>query len=275
MNENIFQNVFIIYTKALKASKIQANRILELFNYRGIKSSLLEIDELRDKASFVIVIGGDGTILKAARFYSQYDTAIFGVNLGRLGFLSQVKPEDIEYAIEKLIDSQFIIDKRIMLCVKDTQFIALNDIVIKGDNISRTSRFYIHINNKPVCDYLADGVIISTPTGSTAYTLSAGGPVIEPSLNVFVIVPICPHTLNSRPLVIPSNESVMVSTSQDCLRLHIVADGQNVMDIQDNKKNIIIQKSLKYAKLVLLKDERQDFYSVLRKKLHWGISPNA
>ena len=143
-------------------------------------------------------------------------------------------------------------------------YTALNDFVLKCSAMGRTSKFILKINGRPVCDYLADGVIVSTPTGSTAYGLSAGGPVLTPSLNAFVIVPICPHTLTSRPLVISDSEKICISvdeTKKHCL----YADGQEL--IQFNKE-ISIEKSSYCGKLALL--ENSDFYSVLRDKLRWG-----
>ena len=159
-----------------------------------------------------------------------------------------------------------------MLSACEGKILALNDIVIKGDTFSRTSKLFLSINGKVVCDYLADGIIISTPTGSTAYTLSAGGPVISPELESIVIVPICPHTLTSRPLVIPAEEKIEISGRINCSNLKISADGQNTLDINAND-SIIIQKSNTKAKLVILEKENNEFYSILRKKLQWGVAP--
>ena len=146
--------------------------------------------------------------------------------------------------------------------------------MIKGDSFSRTSRLYLSINGKPVCDYLADGIIIATPTGSTAYTLSAGGPVIYPGMEAIVIVPICPHTLTARPLVVPSNEKIDISSCESCTGMKLSADGQKTIDIRQNQ-TVTIEKSRKTAKLVVLKRENNGFYSVLREKLQWGVAPRA
>ena len=167
-----------------------------------------------------------------------------------------------------ILENEFRIEERTML--ESSNAIALNDFVIKGVATSRTSRFYLKINNKFVCDYLADGVIISTPTGSTAYGLSAGGPVISPNVKAFVIVPICPHTLTARPLVIPSDEDITITTSDNNCEYMIAADGQQVGTFTDS---VSIKKSKFTAKLALL--ENDEFYSVLREKLHWGVSPKS
>ena len=143
--------------------------------------------------------------------------------------------------------------------------VALNDFVIKGCNQSRTSKFYLEINDKEVCNYVADGLIISTPTGSTAYGLSAGGPVVYPTMDAIVIVPICPHTLNARPLVIPAGEKVAVKTADSLLSVAI--DGYETENCVDK---ITIEACEKKAVLAFLKNS--SFYEVLRDKLHWGAS---
>ena len=181
------------------------------------------------------------------------------------------REEQIKEAFEYLLSGAFKIENRLMLSAFDGKMEALNDIVIKGEAFSRTSRLYVEINNNLVCDYLADGLIISTPTGSTAYTLSAGGPIITPSLNAIVIVPICPHTMNARPIVIPDSEVIKVTSSQDEPLLKMSADGQETKCV-DVKEEIVITKSKDYAKLILLNLEKNSFYSVLKEKLHWGVS---
>ena len=242
------------------------DKLLNILFTRGISASALNIDELKDGFDFVFVIGGDGTILKTARFYAKFQTPVFGINLGRLGFLSQSSKEDLEKSVDKILEGEFIVEERIML--QSGNYTALNDFVLKCSSMGRTSKFILKINGKPVCDYLADGIIISTPTGSTAYGLSAGGPVLTPSLEAFVIVPICPHTLTARPLVISDNEKITVCVDE-AKEHYLYADGQE--NILFNKE-INIEKSTLKVKLALL--ENSDFYSVLSDKLHWGVPLN-
>ena len=146
--------------------------------------------------------------------------------------------------------------------------IALNDFVIKGSEHARTTKFFLNINERPICEYVADGLIISTPTGSTAYCLSAGGPIIAPSVPAFVIVPICPHTLTARPLVIPDNEKISITIAENDAPLMLASDGYDLGILADS---IDIEKSQKKVLLAFLKDNR--FYNVLSEKLLWGISP--
>lgn len=255
----------ICYNQEISHSIEIKDKLYSILVSKGINAEILNIDNLKAGFDFVFVIGGDGTILKTARFYAKCETPIFGINLGRLGFLSQSSKEDIEKSVDEILKGNFIIEDRIML--QSGNFTALNDFVIKGCDLGRTSRFSLKINDKFVCDYLADGIIISTPTGSTAYGLSAGGPVLSPSLNVFVIVPICPHTLNARPIVVPDCEKIVVSTDAKSKSV-LSTDGQELYEISSE---IVIEKSVYTAKLALLKNS--EFYSILRNKLHWAMPP--
>ncbi len=260
------KNFAICYNKTIEHSVEVMSELREILRQNNVSADALDIDELKNGYDFVFVIGGDGTILKAARFYAKFSTPIFGVNLGRLGFLSQSSKEDIKISVEKILKGRFFVEERIMLQSGDK--IALNDFVVKGTTTGRTSRFSLKINGKLVCDYLADGIIVTTPTGSTAYGLSAGGPVISPALNAFVIVPICPHTLTARPIVIPDNEVITICSDKDLTNYVASTDGQEFYEFV---QEIEIKKSQYTAKLALL--DGVEFYSVLRNKLHWGISP--
>lgn len=259
----------IVYNPIVKNSSEVLKGLEELLASKNLQFEEFTLDSMKGGVDFVFVIGGDGTLLKAARFYAKEFTPVFGINLGRLGFLSQTKECDLLKSIDEILNSKYKIEDRLMLISNDG-VLALNDFVIKGASASRTSRFYLSIDGKFVCDYLADGLIVSTPTGSTAYGLSAGGPVLSPSLNAITIVPICPHTLTARPLVVPSNEKITISTCDTCTSFIVIADGQDSYNV--NSK-IEIEKSKFSAKLALLNEN--EFYSVLRNKLHWGVAPKG
>ena len=265
------QNTGIFYNKENEKAYKAAVEAANILNLRDIDAKVLTTDEFRTEITFALVLGGDGTILKTARFFAPYDVPIFGINLGRLGFLSQTKSENIREALEYIMQGRYKLEERIMLSAFDGRMEALNDIVIKGDGFSRTSRLFVHINDNTVCDYLADGIIISTPTGSTAYNLSAGGPVLFPTLDAIVIVPICPHTMSARPIVVPSTEVINITSNPNKPLMKISADGQNVWDLIPNQ-SIEIKKSKNKAKLLLLDVKKNSFYSVLKEKLHWGLS---
>lgn len=270
MNNFFFnKKLGIAYNPIVKGSSETLSVLKKLLSAQNLYFEEFTIDNLKGAFDFVFVIGGDGTLLKTARFYSKEFTPVFGINLGRLGFLSQTKENELEDSLKKILNSHYKIEDRLMLISNDG-ILALNDFVIRGSSASRTSRFYLSIDGKFVCDYLADGLIVSTPTGSTAYGLSAGGPVLSPQLDAIAIVPICPHTLTARPLVVPSNEKITVSTCDACTSFVVVADGQDSYNV--NSK-IEIEKSKFSAKLALLDDN--EFYSVLRNKLHWGVAPKG
>lgn len=254
----------VIYNKLMPEFKEALDVVEKALIQKKIEFKSFELDKMENFGDFTFVIGGDGTLLKSAKFYSEFDIPVLGINLGRLGFLSQAGVNEINNVISAILENKYNIEERLMLNSENA--LALNDFVIKGCSHSRTSKFYLEINNKFVCDYIADGIIISTPTGSTAYGLSAGGPVLYPTLDSIVIVPICPHTLNARPLVVPSGEKITIKTMDSLLS--VFADGYDTGECVDR---ITIKSDIKKAKLAFLNNN--SFYSVLRNKLHWGISP--
>jgi NAD+ kinase len=252
----------VIYNEQIIDYKKSLEDLETTLSQNNIEYKVINIDELKNYGEFSIVIGGDGTLLKAAKFYSLSKVPTLGINLGRLGFLSQnISPKEV---VERILNKAYVIEERMML-ISDNTF-ALNDFVIKGCDCSRTSKIYLEINGKEVCDYIADGLIISTPTGTTAYGLSAGGPVLHPSMDAITIVPICPHTLTARPLVVPADEKIRVKTGDKALSVSI--DGSYSSQCVEK---LDITKATPKAYLAFLRNER--FYSVLRDKLHWGISP--
>jgi len=256
----------LVYNKFIPEYEKTLEHIKSILIKKSVEFDIYELEKMRGSGDITFVIGGDGTLLRAARFYSKYEIPVMGINLGRLGFLAQAGVNDFERIIDSVLKSEYKIENREMLL--SGEYIALNDFVIKGCNPSRTSKFYLEINEKTVCDYIADGLIIATPTGSTAYGLSAGGPVLHPKLSAIVIVPICPHTLNVRPLVIPANETVTVKSADRLLSVAI--DGY---DITKSVDAISISVAPQKAKLAFVGNN--NFYSVLRDKLNWGVSPSS
>ena len=255
----------ICYNPSIVNAAIITKELEEFFVNKSLSYCVYNIDKLGNECEFVFVVGGDGTILKAARYYSKYGIPIFGINLGHLGFLSQAGADELEYALEKILNEDYVLEDRLML--KAGKYNALNDFVIKGEYPSRASEFVLEIDGKSVCNYFADGIIVSTPTGSTAYGMAAGGPVLVPDIDALIVVPICPHTFAARPIVIGGNAKIKIKVQQN--QNYIVsADGQEVFSFKDC---IDIEKSENYAKLALL--GKNDFYSILKNKLHWGIAP--
>lgn len=259
----------IIYNSEIPSYKSSLDVLENALTNKSLHFCKYDIQEMTDstcvESDFVFVIGGDGTILRTAKVFAPSKTPILGLNIGRLGFLSQLTQDDIDSALDKILNNEFKVEERLML--KSSNMLALNDFVIKGESSSRTSRFRLKINDKPVCEYIADGMIIATPTGSTAYGLSAGGPVLYPLLEALVVVPICPHTLTARPLVIPATEKLSISAIDNNMLFSISVDGD---DAGSFSKQVNIEASPLKAHLALLND---DFYNVLRSKFHWGVAP--
>ena len=255
----------ICYNNNIENSLEIAKKLTQILDLRNVQAKILNIENLESDFNFAFVVGGDGTILKAARYFSKANVPIFGINLGHLGFLSQASEKELTNAAIKILEEDFKIEERIML--QSGEYTALNDFVIKGDDCIRASKFHLEIDDKSVCEYYADGLIISTPTGSTAYGMASGGPVINPNVDAIVIVPICPHTFAARPIVVPSASKINIISSADKKYL-ASADGQSVFTFNNN---IEIKKSEYTAKLALLGNN--NFYSILKSKLHWGLSP--
>lgn len=227
--------------------------------------------DIFEYSDFIVVLGGDGTILNVARQCATYSTPILGVNLGHLGFLAEVDSEDVFDAVEKVINGEYTIDKRMMLeasVVKNNMeiinFIALNDIVVTRGSFSRMVKLKAFVNEQYLNTYLADGIIISSPTGSTAYSLSAGGPIVYPNLELFVITPICPHTLHSRSIIVSEKDRVKLVITGDNQDVMITTDGQQGYKLNDGD-TIYIRKSDKYTNLIRLKNT--NFFDLLRSKL--------
>lgn len=255
----------ICYNPEMNNSVEVKDNLSLILDRHNLEYKVLEIETLESGFDFVFVIGGDGTILKAARFYSDYGTPVLGINLGRLGFLSQATPDDLDSMVCKIIDGEYKVEHRMML--SGGGYSALNDFVVKGESLGRTSRFALQINGKLVCEYLADGIIISTPTGSTAYGMAAGGPVLSPEMEAIAIVPICPHTFSARPIVVNANDEIKIVPCPNN-EYNVAVDGQVMFNLDGD---LVITKPEKKANLALLTEN--DFYSVLRNKLHWSFSP--
>ena len=236
--------------------------------------SLLPSDAI-DKADLVIAIGGDGTILYASRLVRQAGTPILGVNKGRLGFLADVTPDEMIVSVEHVLRGDYSSDSRLLLEARlqrdaggETVAYALNDVVLQRRETGRMVDFETRVAGRYVNTHSGDGLIVATPTGSTAYALSCGGPIIEPQLDVIVVVPVCPHTLTDRPIVISADQSIEVTLLQrDNTRAEITVDGFSLGDIKPNDKLLI---SAAKNRVTLVHPPSYDFYGILRSKLLWG-----
>jgi len=222
-------------------------------------------------SDLIISLGGDGTILKMARVSGRYQTPILGVNLGKLGFLAEVSLDEIDQCVDELLEGKYFLEDRMMLEATSRglgkSFVALNDIVVEKYGTSRVFDFETSVNDEYLATYTADGIIFSTPTGSTAYSLANGGPIVVPTSSVVTINPICPHTLTARPVIVPADSRILLSVRIPSHKVHVTADGQ-LEKLFTSPVDVTIRKAPFVARLVKRLDT--SYYDVLRKKLNWG-----
>lgn len=238
------------------------------------RGDLLQIEEFPKDLDCLLVLGGDGTLLSAARRISYSNIPILGVNLGGFGFLTEVSFNEAKFAIERFFSNDYYLEERMMLEAKVerrekpvAEFVALNDMVVAKNIFARLGRFQTFINNEFIATYPADGLIISTPTGSTAYSLSAGGPIVNPKINILILTPICPHTLYARPLIISGEESFQIKILGHPQEIMLTIDGQEGFQL-DAEDKVIVRKADCVTRLIRIK--KTSFYQKLRSKLLWG-----
>ncbi|MBN2012176.1 NAD(+)/NADH kinase [candidate division KSB1 bacterium] len=247
-----------------------------LIDYLEIKNKStrhVAIHELGTKCEMVLAFGGDGTMLSTARAVGRTGVPILGVNLGGLGFLAEVSVDELHPTLEKIFEHHYaLMDRMVLRAVHEkheghNHVLALNDVVIDKGSYSRLMELQMFINDEYLTTYHADGVIVASPTGSTAYSLSAYGPILTPDVQALIINPICPHSLGARPMVIPADSTITVVPKLHEKEAFLSADGQ----IEDNvvsEEAIVIQRADFTVRWV--QPEGSNFYEVLREKLNWG-----
>lgn len=229
------------------------------------------IEQLYSKCDMIITLGGDGTLLNVARQSCEFEVPILGINLGHLGFLAEAEVGDMYQVLEKILSGEYKIERRMMLeayVEKDNiyheKFIALNDIGITRGTFSRIISSSVYINNNFVDIYSADGLVICSPTGSTAYSLSAGGPIVSPDVKVIIITPICPHSLHSRSIVVSDEDTVKIEISDNSIEVMLTVDGQHGYKLKPGD-TVTVKKSNNFTNLVKLNE--RGFFDVLRSKI--------
>jgi len=227
--------------------------------------------KLPAQSDILISLGGDGTILRLARQVAQYGTPILGVNLGKLGFLTEASLEDLDVCLDELLRGDYTVVERIMLQASTTNrpksYIALNDIVVDKFGTSRVLDLETYVNDEYLATFTADGIILSTPIGSTAYALANGGPIVTPHNRSITISPICPHTLTARPVIVPDDSTIRIKVASRGYKVRLTADGQDEVILQPPTE-IRIKRAKHTARLV--KRKNSSYYDILRKKLNWG-----
>jgi len=240
----------------------------------GCAVQQVETDKLAGEVDLMLVLGGDGTMIATARLIGDQEVPVLGINYGGLGYLAEFRIEELYTALESILSGNYRLDRRVMLAVElrrgndpPKTSRVLNDVVINKSALARIIEIETYFDRYFVNSFRSDGLIVSTPTGSTAYNLSAGGPVIFPSMNAVVITPICPFTLSSRPIVVPDNAEIELLLKTDNEEVALTLDGQVgfPMEVEDR---VVIRKSR--TTFNIIQPSNRNYFDVLRDKLRWG-----
>jgi NAD+ kinase len=251
---------------------------LEVLGDRHLAHTLgwprIEDRELAARADLAVVLGGDGTLIHAARLLDGHTTPIVGVNLGSLGFMTEVPVEDLFSFLDEVLAGRFKVDSRMKLecrLVRDGKVLVqdevLNDVVINKGALARIADHEVSIEGTHIATYKADGVIASTPTGSTAYSLSAGGPIVHPSVDCTVLTPICSHALTHRPIIVPAERTIRITLCSETADTFLTLDGQTGHSLQCGDSVEVVRSS---RRVNLVRNPQVGYFSILRQKLHWG-----
>lgn len=260
-------NKIALWFKNKNISLYMPQKSAEFFNLSiGAKDK-----EILSNADLMLSLGGDGTFLRAARYVCGFDINVLGVNLGSKGFLTEISMDDMDEYFNLLLNKKYKVENRVMLdCLitrrgkKVFSGTALNDVVVAKGGFEHLLNIKTYINENYAASFIADGLIVSTPTGSTAYSISAGGPIVSFDADCFVISAICPHTLSARPLVVSSGDIINIKEEKSS-KADVIIDGQ-IKFISVKNDDVEIQKSKKVTKVIRIK---KDFYQIIREKLKW------
>jgi NAD+ kinase len=283
-----FQSIGIISRPRRSDLAVVVPPLLKWLEARGIQTLLDEEtadclpdgskgetrQRVADASQLLLVLGGDGTLLAAARLAAPRGIPVLPINMGSLGFLTNFTLQELHPALDDTLEGRFSLSERVMISVEleragkviDSQFV-LNEVVINKGALARMIELELTIDGDFVCRYRADGLIVATPTGSTAYSLSAGGPIVHPAVESFVITPICPHTLSDRPLVIRDSSSIEMKLSGNTESVFLTLDGQRGIPLQPTD---IVRASRAKDLLKLIQQPKKSYFEILRNKLKWG-----
>lgn len=231
--------------------------------------------ELAARVDLIIAVGGDGTMLYACSIAREFDVPLLGINRGRLGFLADITPDEMIQSVDSVLAGDYTRESRLMLKAvltrpdgSETVAEALNDVVLQRRETGRMVDFETRVGGNYVNTHAGDGLIVATPTGSTAYSISCGGPIIEPGLDAVVVVPICPHTLTDRPIVLSANQPIRVSVlERDDTKAEVTADGHSIGEILPGD---VLRITRSERRITLIHPPGYDYYEILRSKLYWG-----
>ena len=264
-----------------ESSFLSIQSLIDKYQEKGIQAVLIDslnnqdTDSKMQNAELIVSIGGDGTMLQSAKLAYQYDLPITGINKGRLGFLTDINPQEANQVLDDIIYGNYTTENRILIeafistnSINKSIGYAFNDIVINRKETGRMIRVETSIDNSFINTHEGDGFIVATPTGSTAYSLSCGGPILKPDVEALLLVPICPHSLNDRPMVVPSSSEITLRyDSEQNVSAGIDLDGDTVYELKIGD-NLVIKKAAK--PICLIHPENYDYFDNLKSKLLWG-----
>jgi NAD+ kinase len=248
----------------------------EIVSFVNLEVLSCKRDEMWQHIDVLVSMGGDGTMLASVRALGVHSIPILGINLGSLGFLTQITPDHLEESLQKVADGAYKIEERLVLKteVQNEGILeypyALNDVVIDKGNISRVINLSLYANNEYISSYTADGLIISTATGSTAYSLSVGGPILNPVMQAIIVCPISPFSLTTRPLIFPPDCNLEVRLRSEHGNATVTIDGQVATSVNP-KGSVLVRRAEHTVKFITFAEN--SFYEILRNKLHWGKQP--
>lgn len=265
------KNAGIILKKDSQVPQRISEELVHWFAERSVNSV---IDTITPDMDIIVILGGDGTLLHVADKASEYQIPVVGVNLGGLGFLTEVAVNEWQEAIEAIMAGSVTIEDRMMLKVrfcsgqKCSDWVsALNDVVVSKGSIDQLVQLNTWVDKEYITTYRADGVIFSTPTGSTAYNLSAGGPIVQPDLQAILVTPICPFMLESRPILLPSTNRLSTKLAGTVNEMKVIVDGRFVWDM---KSDDVLEVQASDKPLRLISSPKKGYFEILRNKLNWG-----
>ncbi len=247
---------------------------LNIKNQTGCLIEMVEHEEMAESVDMIVVLGGDGTMIATARMLGDHERPVLGINYGTLGYLAEFRVEEMLPALESILEGRYELDRRMMVSARlyrgdepQAHVRVLNDVVISKSALARIIEIDTRLNDQFVNRFRADGLIISTPTGSTAYNLSAGGPIIYPSMNAVVITPICPHTLSNRPIVVPDDLKIELVLKTPKEEVALTLDGQVGIRLEVEDRVVITKSRTTFN---LMQPINRNYFEVLRGKLRWG-----
>lgn len=288
----MLKHITLVQNLSTDPKSVYANEVLEYLTHHGVHVSHLQVlgkdcPVVPPEAAcpdLVIVLGGDGTFLRAARKFVSQNVPLVGINTGALGFLAHIEADKIRLYLDLLIQGKYSLEPRMLLSIQNSgekaseltplpvEDLALNDVVVKNANPSQLCRLHLYVNNALVAVYDSDGLILSTPSGTTAYTMAAGGPVISPEVDAISITPICPHSFSAKAVVVPFNKEFRIQSDPKNQDVVYALDGLECGMLKPGESLVVVRAGISFQ-MVNFERTENDFYALLKRKLQWSMNP--